>query len=141
MFIFPKDDDEYHWTSHVKSKMVQYKLSKSLILRILRYPKRTELGIAPKTVAVMQTNINTKKHEEIWVMYREEHPPSPRLRRARKKLNATTINKIIHSSSVYPERSRRIIISAWRYPGVSAPGKKIFIPDEIMTEIEKWFKK
>src|SRR3989344_3801556 len=118
MFTFPKDDNKYHWTSHVKSKMLQYKLSKSSILRIVNYPKRTELGIAPKTVAVMQPNKTTKKPQEIWVMYREENPPSPRLRRARK-----------------------LIISAWRYPGVSSPGKKIVIPDDIMKELEKWFKK
>lgn len=48
----------------------------------------------------------SSKKQEIWVMYQ--------------KINDT----------------KKRIISAWRYPGVSPIGKKIPIPDEILQELE-----
>ena len=33
--------------------------------------------------------------------------------------------------------TKKKIISAWRYPGVSPVGKRIPIPDEILMEIER----
>jgi hypothetical protein len=49
--------------------MRQYQLSEKRILRVLRNPERKEEGIAPGTIAVMQT-YGTKRHpKEIWVMY------------------------------------------------------------------------
>ncbi|HLC99615.1 MAG TPA: hypothetical protein VJC11_01480 [Patescibacteria group bacterium] len=35
---------------------------------------------------------------------------------------------------------RKLIISAWRYPGISPVGKKIPIPDDIAQEIENMLK-
>ncbi len=64
----PKDDERYSWTSHVFGKMMQYGISESRIKRIIRFPKRTEEGIVPGTVAVM-TPTETKRYQEIWVMY------------------------------------------------------------------------
>ncbi len=64
----PKDDERYSWTSHVFMKMMQYGISESRIKRIIRHPKRTEEGIVPETVAVMQP-AGTKRYQEIWVMY------------------------------------------------------------------------
>ena len=107
----PKVDDNYHWTTHVKGKMVQYSLSGSLIKRIINNPKRKEEGIAPGTVAVMQPKFNKKA--EIWVMY-------------------ATKNKL---------GGKKAIISSWRYPGISPVGKAISIPDDVMLELEKWFSK
>ncbi len=104
----PKDDNFYRWTSHVKGKMSQYRISESLIKRVIRFPKRTEEGIAPSTIAVMMSMVN-KKPSEVWVMYKKD-------------------------------RGRKMVISAWRYPGISPVGKKIVIPNDVMEELEKWFK-
>lgn len=64
----PQDDERYSWTSHVFAKMMQYGISESRIKRIIRHPNRTEEGIVPETVAVMQPAGN-KRYQEIWVMY------------------------------------------------------------------------
>ena len=105
-FKFPKNDYKYEWTQHVQDKMRYYGISESLIKRITRFPKRKEEGIAPGTVAVMKPNTNPKKPTEIWVMY--------------KQIGDT----------------KKKIISAWRYPGVSPIGRKIPIPDEILQELQ-----
>ncbi len=65
----PKDDAHYAWTHHVWEKMQFYGLSESRIKRVIRFPARTEEGIAPRTVAVMQS-AGTSKYQEIWVMYK-----------------------------------------------------------------------
>lgn len=65
----PKETKKIHWTRHIKEKMKQYQLSERKILRIFKKPERKEIGIAPETIAVMQT-AGTKKHPyEIWLMY------------------------------------------------------------------------
>jgi len=116
----PKDDKYYHWTAHSKQKMMQYQISESLVRRIIRSPKRIEEGIAPKTVVVMQSKTNTKKLSEIWVMY------------------ASGKSKLQNPNS-------KVIISAWRYPGITKPGKKISIPldtlDELRKIVDQWIKK
>ena len=64
--------EKIYWTKHAKEKMRQYRLSEKRLKRVLRKPDRKELGIAPKTVAIMQTT-GTKKHPtEIWLMYQKE---------------------------------------------------------------------
>jgi len=72
MFKRPENDRRYIWTNHVVNKMVQYKISASLIKRIIRFPDRLEEGIAEKTSAVMKTATGTNKYSEIWVMYQLE---------------------------------------------------------------------
>ena len=132
MFNLPKDDPKYEWTNHAKEKMGYYRLSESLIKRIVRFPQRTEEGIAPKTVAVMQSRTRPKKvmgksvngTEEIWVMYQEVGKNS--------KSDARNSNLKILLAGAPKKR----IISAWRYPGQSPIGKKIPIPDEILQELE-----
>mgnify|MGYP001590393069 CR=1 FL=1 len=59
MFGFkpPKDDQKYQWTQHVKDKMIYYRISEGLVKRIIRFPKRVEVGVAPGTVAVMQPQL------------------------------------------------------------------------------------
>ena len=42
---------------------------------------------------------------------------------------------------MYQKMSKIILISAWRYPGISKKGAKIPVPDEILAEIQNWFKK
>ena len=106
-FKRPKNDYKYEWTNHALQKMMYYGISESLIKRITRFPKRTEEGIAPNTVAVMQPTANKKKPQEVWVMYQWKG-----------------------------EKKR--IISAWRYPGVTEPGKKLQIPEDILIDLEKY---
>ena len=112
----PRNDHKYEWTQHVQDKMRYYGISESLIKRITRFPKRREEGIAPGTTAVMSPYGRSPKGRqqpyagEIWVMYVQ-------IRDTKKK-----------------------IIWAWRYPGVSPIGAKIPIPDEILQELNDMIK-
>jgi hypothetical protein len=85
------------WTHHAQAKMNFYRLSQSRVRRVLNTPKRTEEGVAPKTIAMMQPaamkNTGLGKEswtQEIWVM-------------------------------VQDSGQNRKVISAWRYPGVTKP--------------------
>jgi hypothetical protein len=68
LFKLPKDKKEIHWTRHIKEKMREYQLSERKLLKIFKNPERKEEGIAPGTVAVMQTG-GRKRPYEIWLMY------------------------------------------------------------------------
>ena|SRR3989344_3242743 len=114
MFKIPQNDKKYEWTHHAIAKMGHYRLVPSLVKRIIRFPHRTEEGIAPGTTAVMQ-KARTKRAQEFWVMYR--------------KLESRIRNQELGSGKLR-------IISAWRYPGVSPLGKEIPIPEEIRRELE-----
>jgi hypothetical protein len=111
----PKDDAKYSWTHHVFGKMRFYGISASRIKRIIRFPKRTEEGIVPGTVAVMQP-AGTKRYQEIWVMY--------------KLAKQATYNKkhITNNQKIK-------IITAWRYPGKSPARDPV--PKEIIEEVRK----
>ncbi len=113
---FPKDDQRYSWTNHIKGKMIQYLISESLIKRIIKSPQRVEEGIAPQTIAAMQRT-QSKKPQEVWVMYK--------LISQNSKLKTQNYN------------SKLKIISTWRYPGISPVGKKIYIPEDVWQELEK----
>src|SRR3990167_682420 len=65
----PKNDDRYQWTNHVVHKMRHYGLSEGRVRRVLASPKRREEGIAPGTVAVMQSAGSPRHPYEVWVMY------------------------------------------------------------------------
>src|SRR3989344_8681066 len=103
LFKFPKDDKNFSGTSHVKNKMLHYRLSEQKIKTILKNPARKEEGIAPKTTAVMKRNDTPKRKEELWVMFQEQRTKEHK-------------NK---------EIKKLRIISAWRYPGISPKGKEI----------------
>lgn len=133
----PKNDDKYRWTNHVKDKMLYYGISESLIKRIVRFPKRKEVGVAEKTIAVMQPT--SSKKQEIWVMY-QEISSSPISSLNAKRPDFASQNR---ESSIFVNKNRDSalnpkvrIISAWRYPGISPVGKKIPIPEEILQELE-----
>lgn len=96
---------EILWTKHSKRKMQYYQLSESRLKRVLNNPKRKELGIAPGTVAVMQSTGSKKRPTEIWLMYQN--------------LRGGKIR----------------IITAWRYPGKSPIRGPIPIPEEILKEL------
>lgn len=73
-FNFPKDDKKYSWTRHVVGKMQYYRLSESIVKRIVRAPKRVENGVAEDTIACMQPTKSSKKKQELWVMYQLKGP-------------------------------------------------------------------
>ena len=123
----PKNDAKYHWTNHVAQKMIYYGLSADRVKRVMRNPKRSEKGIAPDTIAVMQPSgalvAEAKKgkpwKEEIWVMYAT--------RRASKFKDDKFKNLNI---------PKKVIITAWRYPGVSKIREAIPIPNDILEELK-----
>ena len=118
-FKFPKNDEKYFWTNHVGRKMMFYGLSADRIKRVMRSPKRSEKGVAEGTIAVMCPvgvpasgghNKNKLWKSEIWVMYQA---PSKR------------------------GKGRKIVITAWRYPGVSPIRDEIPIPIDILEELKR----
>lgn len=97
-------------------KMAYYGLSPDRVKRIIRNPKRIESGIAENTVAAMVPGTNKKKPSEIWTMYQQ---------------------KIKNSKIKNQNLGQKIIISAWRYPGISPKNKRIPIPDDILNELKE----
>ncbi len=61
-----------YWTAHARAKMRFYKLSEGRVKRVLHSPERIETGIAPDTIALMQTQRGPKKSYEIWTMVSED---------------------------------------------------------------------
>lgn len=126
MFKIPKNDNKYHWTNHVIRKMAFYGLTPDRVKRVIRSPKRVEEGIAENTIGVMQPSSNLKKPTEVWVMYAV---PKARVKSSKFKVESKDSKfKILNS--------KFIIISAWRYPGVSPIGKQIPIPQDILEELK-----
>lgn len=148
MISFPKDTAQFSWTRHIKNKMVFYHLSGAQILRIFRKPNRREEGIAPNTIAAMASrrplknnkqeiiNERAKKQrvEEIWIMYRMNKG----LRTKNKERESHVLSP---QSSVLSKhsQSRITLISAWRYPGVTKPGERPPIPDDVLEMLEKQY--
>jgi len=124
MFNRPKNDANYHWTNHVMRKTVFYGLSAERIKRVIRNPERSEKGIAPDTIAVMQSAGNGRGHYEVWVMYAAA---KPRVQSAKFKAQNQNQNIV----------SRKIIITAWRYPGTSPVREAIPIPTNILEELRE----
>jgi len=48
--------------------MRYYRLSPSLIKRVIRYPQRTEEGIIENGIAVMR-KAQSKRYSEVWALY------------------------------------------------------------------------
>ena len=123
-FKFPKNDEKYSWTNHVSRKMMYYGLSADRVKRVIRNPNRSEKGIAPNTIAVMQPGkmnaVSMGKpaswKEEIWVMYAEK--------KTRPQEKQNFIGR------------KKVIITAWRYPGKSPIREAIPIPADILEELK-----
>jgi len=149
----PLDDKYFRWTTHVKEKLLFYRLSPQIVKTVLKNPVRRETGIAPNTIAVMKRNDTVKRKEEVWVMYRTAErgpaPPvipapdrsrgqapagiqSPRKQKKSKKSDGLEIALALRKLLV-PEK--KIIISAWRYPGTTKPGDPVPIPEDIEMEL------
>lgn len=130
----PKNDSRFEWTHHVVEKMRYYGLSEGRVRRVIHSPKRIEEGVAPGTTAVMQPSTTAKNRYEVWVMYQIVNPESRNL-----KHKTNTAKPKLHDSRFKFHASRKRIITAWRYPGVSKPRAPIPVPEEIMAELEKGF--
>ena len=120
----PKNDAKYNWTNHVGGKMLYYGLSPDRVKRVIRSPHRSEKGIAPDTIAVMQIGKPVlgklrEWKEEIWVMY------------ATKKIKKSNIKN--QNFEVGP---KKVIITTWRYPGKSPIREAIPIPNDILEELK-----
>lgn len=120
----------YLFTLHAEYKIREYHLSRQRVTRVIRSPRRTEEGIVPDTVAVMQPS-STKRvqgkeiwTQEIWVMYK-----------IHSKSNPVAGGKSSKMASILNQPQLKII-SCWRYPGVSP--ERDPIPAEILREIEGW---
>jgi len=108
------------WTEHSRIKMRQYRLSESRIKRVLRHPKRLEVGVAPDTVAGMQPAGSKKHPYELWVMW------------------ATKVkNSKLKVKSKFELGRSITIISTWRYPGVSPVHEPPPIPEEVWAIVRK----
>ena len=116
--IFLKSDNLI-WTQHSLAKLRQYRLSSSRVMRVLRHPKRREVGVAENTVACMQTAGSTKHPHEIWVMFQQ------------KSLMANG------KSQIAWKNKEITIISVWRYPGVSPIHEPPPIPEEVWELLKK----
>jgi hypothetical protein len=109
-FKFPKNDEKYSWTNHVGRKMMYYGLSADRVKRVIRSPNRSEKGIASNTIGVMSP-----------------YGTSPGGRQPYKG----------EVWVMYANRGKKkIIITAWRYPGVSPIREAIPIPADILEELK-----
>ena len=129
--------ENYHWTDHVKMKMRQYGLSESRVKRVLRYPKRLEVGVAEDTVAGMQP-AGSKKHPfEIWVMWAQGR--ESQIAKSKSQINSPHPNLPLQKGKEkFRIGGERItIISAWRYPGISPLREPPPIPDDVWEEVRR----
>lgn len=122
----PRNDARYQWTHHVTQKMRHYGLSEGRVRRVLASPKRREEGIAPGTVAVMQSAGSKAHPYEVWVMYQ---PIKLKIKSEKLKISEPFERHI-------GPAIRKRIITAWRYPGVSKSRGPLPIPDEILQELD-----
>lgn len=106
----------FYWTNHAKYKMRFYRLSEQMVRGVIARSKRIEEGIAPGTIAYMKQAGSKIRPHEIWVMA------------------ATTQEQANKKNQQLNNRKLRVI-SAWRYPGITKPGKPL--PRMILQEIEE----
>lgn len=132
---FPKDDSATHWTQHVKDKMVYYGLGEGRIRRVIKNGVRREEGVAPNTVAMMQRNDTPKRKEEIWVMVQESKKQKSKKTIKQEDGKRQPKDQKLEALRASLQKSKMTIISAWRYPGVTKPGKAIPIPEDILAEL------
>ena len=131
MYKKPRNDDKYVWTNHVVGKMTYYRISESLVKRVVRFPKRVEKGIAPGTTACMQPAGSKKNPSEVWAMYR---PVADVAHAFGNKSPKSERGQLPEGKIQF--RERVVIITSWRYPGISPIGEPIPIPEDILAEID-----
>ncbi len=103
-----------------------------MVKNVIRKPDRVENGIAPKTTAVMKRKDGKKTKKEVWVMIQKHGAWSMEHGTKKEEKNKCEINEIKLGYS------RTKIISAWIYPGVSPKGKDIYVPEDVLAELESF---
>ncbi len=129
--VLSSGQKEIYWTEHSRLKMRQYGLSESRVKRILRFPKRLEVGVAPDTTAGMQPAGSKKHPYEIWVMW------ATKFKNQNLKIKMTIQNAKLTKFKI----KQTLIISAWKYPGVSPVHEPPPIPDDVWEIVRKERKK
>jgi len=127
----PRDNEKYRWTNHVVRKMRFYGLSPSRVLRVVNAPVRIEEGVAPGTLAGMQTAGTKSKPWEIWAMWRLESS-SPKSRVQSEKSGKQKLSTLDFGLAT----GRKVIITAWRYPGTIPVRSAVPIPSGVLAELE-----
>ncbi len=129
------------YTKHSEYKMREYSLSRQKVEGIIRRPYRTETGIVPRTVAVMQpvspktVDGKTVWKQEIWTLYQLKNHELRITNDGNEQDDSLETAGIRNSKFVIPNSTNQLlIISAWRYPGVSPAGNPI--PANILRELE-----
>lgn len=120
----------------MKDKMVYYGLGEGRIRRVIKNGARREEGVAPNTVAMMQRNDTPKRKEEIWVMVQENKKSTPTPRNGGGRGSDRSVGERLEALRLSLHKPKMTIISAWRYPGITKPGKAIPIPEDILAELE-----
>ena len=113
--------------------MRYYRLSESLVKRVIRYPTRVEEGILENAIACMRpanfTNLrmtDSKKYSEIWAMYVITNS----------KFKNQNLKRQSKNQSFQENKNPQIkVITAWRYPSKSP--KRNPVPKEILQEARK----
>lgn len=131
----------YHFTNHALFKMAFYGLSEGRVRRVIKSPTRVEEGIAPDTIAMMQpSSIKTKQgtrmwSQEIWVMMSKRENAKRGITNNFKTIGEHTKNEKINTRKSMNNNSRIVIISAWRYPGMSK--SRVGLPQAVLDEIHE----
>ncbi len=125
-----KNDRQFFWTNHAKHKLLQYGLSPTAIKNVLKHPERTETGVAPETMAVMRRRDTKKTKRELWVMIQKT---KSKVQKAKIK-SANQNLKLKYSVDNFAIGKTKII-SAWIYPGVSPKDREIFVPEDVLAEL------
>lgn len=95
-----------------------YKLSEQRVKRVLNSPRRVEEGVAPKTTALMQPGA---------------------IKTALGRAGSTKQEDWTHEIwvMIQDEKSRRKVISAWRYPGKTKPRDEV-LKDKIRAAYSEY---
>jgi len=143
--------DKYIWTSHAQYKMRYYRMSESLVKRVVRYPTRVEEGVIENAVACMRPahlNSTSTRSVPVGVLTVGSQPSPPaggfggQAKQAKPKryselwgmylLTSSTGNKKQTESN---KQKQVKIITAWRYPGLSP--KRNPVPANILEEAKR----
>ena len=119
------------WTHHARAKMAFYRLSEQRVMRVIHSPKRTEEGVAPKTVAMMQPN-SVRTARAAFVSGSAPHQRAKWARKVPVKSEPVSMpgGKNAQPKEIWSQEiwvmvqdigKQRKIVSAWRYPGMTRP--------------------
>jgi len=108
-----------------------YGISDSLVKRILRFPQRTEEGIALNTIASMKAAGSKRNQYELWVMYQVRK--TGKLAKKIQDEDLNILNKLseVELNEISKTKPQIVVISTWKYPGITQKKNEIPIPDDV----------